>query len=256
MLSRIADIIASQPNGIKQWRDHANKVFSEFHGNSLGTRKADTFAARMIGLKNANILYGIGGSETGHFESIEKIVNDLCSRQNDNAYGEGYYDFFQPVLSVKSDHGDETMADELGIFTVVYFDEECRTVEITQRLKIRVSDGDEYQEFVDALFSEEDLTPCVMPTGGSRPVVICGLSESGSKYLSDSGNGMVQQHIDELNRLIASSRLYNDAIYLTLLRCAQTLELNRIVDAAGIHPRASFMDIGLLHALYHGECRL
>lgn len=257
MFSDIERVISNTPNGIKIWRNHVNQVFSEFHGNELGQRKGDAFAARLLNLKNANTLFRQPSSPEACFKAAEARVSAICNRSGDSVAGEGYYDFFQPLLLIRMIPGNDpaldNQLDELGVFTVVYFDQESLCVEVRQSLKFRFWPSQDQYQFEDARMAEHRGLPCVKLTGNSAPLHIEGLSVNGTPYLDQNPRGAIERNRAELDRLKAQGHLYNDALYISLLRCVQTLEMDRIVEAIGRHPRMNCMDQMSGNELFTGD---
>jgi hypothetical protein len=251
MFPKMTRIVTTQPNGIRTWRDHVNKVFAKFHGNELGARKADAFAAQLLNLKNANTLFGLEGKDA--FDVAVETLEALCTRSDDNNFGDGYYDFFVPVLEVSwTPDGDDNPTDQgpicLGVFTTICCDDEDRRLEFRQSLKLSIPTVFGGCDYHDASFWEWRL----LASGDKNPLVINGFSEQGRSYLAATDDALIKERVDHMETLKAAGQIRNHAVYIDVLRCVQTLEMDRVVDALGENPRMSFVDAGSGNSLYEG----
>lgn len=251
MFSKMARIVSAKSNGTRIWRDHVNKVFAEFHGNTLGDRKGDAFAAKLLNLKNANTLFALESQDA--YEAAKDILEGLCNRPFDNNFGDGYYDFFLPLLEVSwLPEGEDapTGADPvcLGVFTTVLADDENRRLEFRQSLKLSIPTVFGGCDYHDAWFWEWRLLAC----GDKTPLVVSGLSAPGQAYVDHADDVMVRERVEHVQSLKASGQLRNHAPYIDLIRCVQTLEMDRLVEALGEHPRMNFMEAGSGDSLYEG----
>lgn len=253
MFSKIARIVSQQSNGVRTWRDHVNKVFAEFHGNELGARKGDAFAAKLLNLKNANTLFALESQGKDAYEAAVAILEALCTRPTDNNFGDGYYDFFQPLMVVSwNPEWGEPVGQEpvlLGVFTTIYCDDETRRLEFRQSLKVSLPTGfPGGADYHDAYFSDTQL----FATGQAEPLRVGGLTENGAKALRESEDPIIEERLAHFERLRANGQMLNYGVHIDLLRCCQTLEMDRIVSALGQHPKMDFTHAGSANSLYEG----